>query len=113
MQLTGNNFAQTITGDAGANQISGGGAVDTLIGGAGGDTFDSGTGSDIILGGTTASDDPNTTIDTAGYKTRLYEYATGSKMNMKSTATEDDVKNEIKAFAAIVKDLAKDVENAG
>ncbi len=41
INLTGNTFVQTITGNAGANVLSDGGfgAVDTLIGGAGNDTY--------------------------------------------------------------------------
>jgi hypothetical protein len=67
LTLTGNDFAQTINGDAGANIINGNGGIDTLVGNGGADTFDSGSGSDSIYGGTTTTDDANTTIDTATY----------------------------------------------
>jgi|GEM_PF-4949684 len=47
----------------------------------------------------------NTTIDTAAFKQRFYEYATGSKMTMPATSSKQDVIDEIKAFERIVKDL--------
>jgi Ca2+-binding RTX toxin-like protein len=39
LNLTGNDFAQTIVGNAGANVIDGKGGADTLYGGSGNDTF--------------------------------------------------------------------------
>ena len=39
INLTGNEFAQTIQGNAGANVINGGGGADTLTGFGGNDTF--------------------------------------------------------------------------
>ncbi|RWN18116.1 MAG: calcium-binding protein [Mesorhizobium sp.] len=39
IDLTGNEFAQTVKGNAGANKIDGGGGADTLTGGRGSDVF--------------------------------------------------------------------------
>lgn len=48
---TGNDLANTITGNSGNNIISGGLGVDYLYGGAGNDTLDGGVGSDYMYGG--------------------------------------------------------------
>ena len=39
VNLTGNEFDQTLVGNAGANRLEGGGGADTLVGGAGKDVF--------------------------------------------------------------------------
>jgi Ca2+-binding RTX toxin-like protein len=46
INLTGNGFSQTITGNAGANRLDGLGGNDTLVGGAGADALLGGTGND-------------------------------------------------------------------
>src|SRR6202008_1836566 len=72
INLTGNEFAQTIQGNEGANTLSGlgdndvlhglGGA-DALLGGAGNDVLNGGTGADATTGGT--GDDTHY-VDNAG-----------------------------------------------
>ena len=52
IDLTGNEFAQTISGNAGANAISGDGGDDYLLGYAGNDTLSGGDGADHLRGGT-------------------------------------------------------------
>jgi Ca2+-binding RTX toxin-like protein len=54
INLTGNEFAQTIAGNAGANILSGKGGDDTLKGGAGADKLFGGLGADKLYGGSGA-----------------------------------------------------------
>ncbi|MEQ1951638.1 beta strand repeat-containing protein [Mesorhizobium yinganensis] len=61
INLTGNEFAQSIVGNAGANILSGGGGNDILNGGGGNDTLYGGEGDDTIAGG-----DGNDTLDGGG-----------------------------------------------
>ncbi len=49
--ITGSNFADTLTGDANSNIISGLDGNDTINGGAGNDTLNGGLGSDAVNGG--------------------------------------------------------------
>ncbi|MDX2308623.1 MAG: calcium-binding protein [Hyphomicrobium sp.] len=58
LNITGNEFAQTIQGNAGANRLTGAastdnltglGGADTLVGGAGNDTLAGGAGSDVFI----------------------------------------------------------------
>ena len=51
INLTGNEFAQTLVGNSGANTLKGGGGDDILTGYAGNDILDGGTGSDKLSGG--------------------------------------------------------------
>jgi serralysin len=51
INLTGNEFAQSVIGNAGVNTLYGGGGDDTLNGFAGNDTLDGGTGDDKMYGG--------------------------------------------------------------
>lgn len=51
IDLTGNEFGQTITGNAGVNALTGAGGNDVLNGGAGNDRLDGGTGADQLNGG--------------------------------------------------------------
>ncbi|MFT6258380.1 MAG: Ca2+-binding RTX toxin-like protein [Rickettsiales bacterium] len=57
--ITGSNFADTLTGDAGNNIIEGGAGDDILIGGAGSDTYvyNAGDGNDTIIDGINNHDD--------------------------------------------------------
>ena len=54
INLTGNEFGQTIIGNAGINVINGGSGNDTLYGQAGGDKLYGGIGNDTLDGGTSA-----------------------------------------------------------
>ena len=54
INLTGNEFANTIIGNAGDNVLDGGAGDDYLEGGAGNDTLLGGAGNDILNGGTGA-----------------------------------------------------------
>ena len=49
--LTGSNYADTLTGDSGNNTLSGGSGDDTLTGSGGNDTLLGGDGTDILSGG--------------------------------------------------------------
>lgn len=49
IDLTGNEFGQTITGNAGENILVGGGGADTLNGGEGSDDIDGGAGRDVLV----------------------------------------------------------------
>jgi Ca2+-binding RTX toxin-like protein len=51
LNLTGNEFDNTLTGNAGANILDGGMGNDTLNGGAGNDTLIGGLGNDTLTGG--------------------------------------------------------------
>lgn len=51
INLTGNEFGQTIIGNDSPNVLKGGGGVDTLYGMDGGDVLDGGTGADQLIGG--------------------------------------------------------------
>ncbi|MET0529527.1 MAG: calcium-binding protein [Microvirga sp.] len=51
IDLTGNDFQQTITGNDGANALSGLGGNDTLLGLGGNDSLDGGLGNDFLDGG--------------------------------------------------------------
>ncbi|MDX2308397.1 MAG: calcium-binding protein [Hyphomicrobium sp.] len=51
INLTGNEFGQTITGNAGANRLAGLAGSDTLLGLAGSDVLAGGTGLDTLTGG--------------------------------------------------------------
>jgi VCBS repeat-containing protein len=51
INLIGNGFSQTITGNAGVNNLLGGGGNDILFGGAGNDSLTGGTGIDTLHGG--------------------------------------------------------------
>ena len=51
INLTGNEYGQTIIGNAGANVIDGKGGADVLVGGAGADRLTGGLGDDILTGG--------------------------------------------------------------
>ena len=48
---SGNNLANTITGNSGRNTLTGGAGNDTLDGGTGDDQLDGGTGADTLIGG--------------------------------------------------------------
>ncbi len=50
--VSGSEFADTITGNASNNWLSGRGGDDTLVGGAGADRLRGGTGADTMIGGT-------------------------------------------------------------
>ena len=52
INLTGNEFAQTIAGNAGANTLNGGAGDDTLFGEAGNDRLYGGADNDVLDGGT-------------------------------------------------------------
>ena len=66
IDLTGNEFAQSIVGNAGANILSGGGGDDVLNGSGGNDTLNGDDGNDAITGGdgndTLEGDEGNDTI---------------------------------------------------
>jgi Ca2+-binding RTX toxin-like protein len=51
IDLTGNEFDQTIVGNAGSNRLAGEGGNDVLNGGGGSDTLDGGSGNDQLNGG--------------------------------------------------------------
>ena len=54
--LTGDGFANKLSGGLGNDKLYGGGGVDTLFGGAGDDTLDGGGGDDTLRGGAGAAD---------------------------------------------------------
>jgi VCBS repeat-containing protein len=56
IDLTGNEFANTIYGNAGANVLNGGGGNDVLSGLGGDDTLDGGAGDDKLYGGAGQND---------------------------------------------------------
>ena len=51
INLTGNEFNQTIVGNSGANVLDGKAGADTLLGGAGNDRLIGGSGNDFLTGG--------------------------------------------------------------
>jgi Ca2+-binding RTX toxin-like protein len=53
--VSGSDFADTLTGDDNANELDGGGGADTILGGLGNDVLDGGKGDDTLTGG--AGDD--------------------------------------------------------
>ncbi len=54
LNLTGNEFANTLIGNAGRNVLNGGGGDDVLNGGGGQDVLVGGAGNDVLIGGAAA-----------------------------------------------------------
>jgi Ca2+-binding RTX toxin-like protein len=73
INLTGNEFAQTIRGNAGSNVLAGGGGNDKLYGGGGSDTLYGDAGNDVLDGGGLGRD----TLNGGSGNDKLIAYGSG------------------------------------